>query len=240
MSITTTETTERDLELKLEKELECSFCRDLFREPKTLGCLHSFCLECLEIYVEKNHSNIELRCPICRTPFQLESKEQLRNLSIDSFLLNNLNIHNSLKNSSEQDQKKKKKLKLVCVDGENEATTYCLDCQEYLCGGCTIAHKSMRISKNHQLILTHEMKNKVGINSISNLNPQIYCQIHQQEEMKLFCDDCKIPICPLCVEKHPSHKILTLSNIIEVEKESLIDLINKVRLSIFFPSFHPK
>ena len=258
---------------ELEKELVCSLCKDVYREPKTLGCLHSFCLECLQVYVEKNHSNSCLSCPICRTPFQSNSNsnsssnaqsssdsnsnlrygELLMNLSTDSFLLNNLNIYNSLKNSipqqqkqeqqeqkSQRPQRRKKKQKIVCIDGENEAISYCLDCRDYFCEICSRSHKTIKAIKHHQLISIDKMKDEdqIQINSITNSNPQIYCQTHQQKELELFCDDCKLPICPLCVEEHPSHKILVLSNIIEIEKQSLIDLINQVCISFpFFSSF---
>jgi len=224
-----------------EIELKCILCKTLYSKPKTLGCLHSFCLECLEIYVERNHSNIQLKCPICRTPFQIQQnqKQQLSNLPTDSYLQNALNIHNSLANSiSQQQQQNKKKQKLMCLDEKNEATCYCLNCQDYFCETCTHVHQKANISKNHQLIPIDKMEDQNQINLIANSNHQIYCQIHQQEEIKLFCEDCNLSICPLCVDQHSSHKISTLSSVLEFEKKSLIDSINQVSfLLIIFFSF---
>jgi len=213
-------------ELELELDLECSLCKDIFREPKTLGCLHSFCLECLETHYERTHSTVGLRCPICRTPFQSQSRDQLSNLSTDLYLLNALENHNSLKNLTHEQK--------GCVVEENEATHYCLDCEEHFCEGCAKVHQKSKATKNHQVIPIGEMKDQTQINVISKSSSQLYCQIHQSEEIKLFCEDCKEPICSLCIDKHRAHTISSLSSIMQNEKQLLIDLIKQVSFLSFF------
>jgi len=128
----------------------------------------------------------------------------------------------------------------MCSDEENEATFFCVECQEYLCEMCTNAHKTVRLTENHQVISLEEMKdgNQMNVISKSISNSQIYCQIHQEEEIKLFCEDCKLSICSLCVPQHPSHKILVISEAIVNENQSLIGLINQVSFHfVFFFSF---
>ena len=52
----------------IKKELECSVCQEQFseaNEPKILKCLHTFCKNCLEAWLRKQH-NEELSCPTCR------------------------------------------------------------------------------------------------------------------------------------------------------------------------------
>jgi len=221
---TTTISSSPSSEKELEIDLECALCKDIYREPKTLGCLHSFCLKCLEIFVERNHSNICLTCPICRTPFQNQQKQRLSKLQTDPYLLNALYVHNSLKNSKPQNDNQK----FFCVDEENEATSYCLDCEEHFCEACMKGHRGGKLTKSHHLITIEEMKSQAQIKLIIKSNNQIHCQTHQQEEMKLFCDDCELTICSLCVAQHPSHKILTISDVIGNEKQYLMNSINQV------------
>ena len=51
-----------------EEFLTCSICFEIYKDPKTLPCLHSFCKECIDNLTSKGHTKGH-PCPICREKF---------------------------------------------------------------------------------------------------------------------------------------------------------------------------
>ncbi|KAH3767545.1 E3 ubiquitin-protein ligase RNF8 [Pelomyxa schiedti] len=56
----------------LESEFTCSVCRDLFIDPCTLECSHSFCAECIEHWLQQQSD-----CPLCRTKVRKTAVQSL-------------------------------------------------------------------------------------------------------------------------------------------------------------------
>ena len=48
---------------KMEEELSCSICYNIFIEPKVLDCQHVYCMQCLKDWVGKQ---LTIECPECR------------------------------------------------------------------------------------------------------------------------------------------------------------------------------
>ena len=55
---------------QIEEEITCSICSNVFDEPKTLPCLHTF-WKCIQSCVETNEriNKNQSTCPLCRLPF---------------------------------------------------------------------------------------------------------------------------------------------------------------------------
>ncbi|XP_041376022.1 uncharacterized protein LOC121388650 [Gigantopelta aegis] len=52
-----------------DKHLSCTICLNIFKKPKTLSCLHTFCCRCLQEYIDKQSDACKekgFRCPVCR------------------------------------------------------------------------------------------------------------------------------------------------------------------------------
>ncbi|XP_069075420.1 E3 ubiquitin-protein ligase TRIM39-like [Pleurodeles waltl] len=61
-----------DPRAELLQEVTCSICRELFTDPVTLDCGHSFCLSCITRF--KASRDLEKWCPECRERLDLEKK----------------------------------------------------------------------------------------------------------------------------------------------------------------------
>ncbi|CAH3180231.1 unnamed protein product [Porites evermanni] len=67
----------------LQKEAECPLCLETVNNPKTLPCLHSFCLECLDKHAgfARRQLQTTIKCPVCQTSFQIPEGDSCHILS---------------------------------------------------------------------------------------------------------------------------------------------------------------
>ena len=132
--------------LKLEEQLTCPVCLDLYTNPKTLPCLHSFCQECLEGLPQEREARGDiyyLSCPTCRQRTEVP-REGVGAFPV-AFTLNNLKeITQSLKNKVSDPQQ------VTCNDHDKPLDMFCVTCETVICYYCAIhtheGHKHALIS----------------------------------------------------------------------------------------------
>ncbi|XP_071966007.1 E3 ubiquitin-protein ligase TRIM45-like [Antedon mediterranea] len=194
----------------VDEDLVCSICQERFQHPKSLQCLHSFCLSCLENWVKTN--NGKLTCPMCCTSYPIPDGG-LKKLPPNTFLNNML----------ENIDKFQKKDNIKCVCGTTEqAIHYCKECRHYLCFTCSKQHNKFPMLASHALLAAGEVQSMTP-QQLAALNPPL-CSSHNKP-LELYCTKCKEPICIHCaVTEHQAvdqnHKTIEIVKAFESFKES--------------------
>uniref|UniRef100_A0A3B3YVV1 Uncharacterized protein n=1 Tax=Poecilia mexicana TaxID=48701 RepID=A0A3B3YVV1_9TELE len=106
---------------RLEEDLCCSVCQDVFKDPVVLSCSHSFCKECLKNWWREKPAR---ECPFCK-----------RRSSRSDPPLNLV-----LKNLCETFLQQKNKIG-ICSLHSKKLKLFCLDHQELLCSICRDSEK---------------------------------------------------------------------------------------------------
>lgn len=57
----------KDTLKRVEEELLCPICQDLFVDPYSFRCTHTYCYSCLEHFFKQN-SAFQKTCPMCKEP----------------------------------------------------------------------------------------------------------------------------------------------------------------------------
>eukprot|EP00919_Chromeraceae_sp_WS-2016_P027555 GHVR01065397.1.p1 GENE.GHVR01065397.1~~GHVR01065397.1.p1 ORF type:complete len:167 (+),score=3.81 GHVR01065397.1:301-801(+) len=50
---------------EMEDSLECSLCTEVFTNPRSLHCLHTYCRDCLDQHIVASVRARQIRCPLC-------------------------------------------------------------------------------------------------------------------------------------------------------------------------------
>ena len=208
----------------LKKEAECPLCIETVKNPKTLPCLHSFCLECLDKLAgfARRQLQTTIKCPVCQTSFQIPKGDTFYNLPT-SFHLNQLVDVLALKDASTQTQ--------TCgtCDENNNATCYCFVCQNFLCKDCFEAHQRLKTTRGHR----HVLIDKLQAQDVEELMQRpVMCsqQCHENQPLEFYCEECKVPIClKCCVVSHNRHTMTDTQKAAQVQKMQMAEAVKKVK-----------
>ncbi|XP_056242277.1 transcription intermediary factor 1-alpha-like [Seriola aureovittata] len=207
----------------------CPFCHLNFhsREPKLLPCLHSFCKKCLPspsrnlTLMEAPNSLVDsatkplnvIRCPVCRQEC----------MEID--VVENVFV----KDSAEAPSSTVERTVQLCMtcDDNTEASGFCVDCVEYLCATCVEAHQRVKFTKDHTIRQKTEVSQEV--HGVSTQRP-MFCDIHKQEPLKLFCETCDQLTCRDCqLVKHKDHNYQFLEDAYKNHKQHMESMTHQLQ-----------
>ena len=184
-------------------DLKCGICLELFLDPRSLPCLHTFCRECIQRSLnEENHS---LKCPVCRAEHEL-SVEGAELLPVNQYALQEL----PLKRLQQQREDNGGPNQLVeCKSCGEQAVmvAWCYDCDAMICQQCSSQHEKMSVLRGHRVIKSVESK----LPDVSLNNPKTglisCCPKHLKVELKYCCLACSELVCSECLlGAHKGHK----------------------------------
>uniref|UniRef100_A0A8C5Q6L6 Uncharacterized protein n=1 Tax=Leptobrachium leishanense TaxID=445787 RepID=A0A8C5Q6L6_9ANUR len=188
----------------LRDELTCSICLNIYTDPVTLPCGHSFCRTCIGDVLDTQEGSGAYKCPECRA----ESQER-------PALVNARKLRNIAENirSTHPEQEEAGIPCTYCIQSPVPAAKTCLLCEASLCENHLRVH-----SKSSEHVLTEPTT------SLENRK----CSVHKKVLEYYCCEDAAC-ICVYCVAgEHRGHQVETLNEASEKKKEKLRNILQKL------------
>ena len=208
----------------LRKEAECPLCLETVNDPKTLPCLHSFCLQCLDKHAlyARRQLQTTIKCPVCLTCFQIPEGNTFGGLPT-SFHLNRLVDLLALRDGSAEAQR------CSSCDENYTAACYCFVCQNFLCAACFEAHQRLKATRGHRNILVENLQAQ-DVQELIRRPVMCSQQYHEDQTLEYYCEECKVCICHKCsVVSHNRHSMVDMQKAADDHKTQIADALEKVK-----------
>ena len=208
----------------LKKEAECPLCLETVKDPKTLPCLHSFCLRCIDKHARYARRKLEttIKCPVCQACFQIPEGDTFGSLPT-SFHLNRLVDLLALRDGSHESQR------CSSCEENNTATCYCFVCQNFLCKDCFDAHQRLKATRGHRNVLIENLQAQ-DVEELMHRPAMCAKKYHENEPLDYYCQDCSVCICHKCsIVSHNRHSLVDLQEAAEEQKMQMTQVFATVK-----------
>ena len=209
----------------LKKEAECPLCLETVKDPKTLPCLHSFCLRCIDKHAGYAKRKLEatIKCPVCQACFQIPEGDTFGGGLPTSFHLNRLVDLLALRDDSEEAQR------CSSCEENNTATCYCFVCQNFLCKDCFDAHQRLKATRGHRNVLIDNLQAQ-DVEELMHRPAMCAKKYHENEPLDYYCQDCSVCICHKCsILSHNRHSLVDLQEAAEEQKMQMTQVFARVK-----------
>ena len=208
----------------LEKHVTCSICLDTYTNPKTIACLHTFCLKCLKEHALRTQRQGQFRCPDCQAQVNIPEGNCFDNLPT-GFLQNSLLSLLAVRQSGDGSQ-------INCGNCEKKSAgiSYCFACEKLLCHDCDKAHKVFQNSsfRGHRVTAVKQFQ---AVDYEALLKRQSFCPqpYHEREVNRFFCLECQICVCQVCINTdHKNHNVDPLEKAADAEKANIMAAVESI------------
>ena len=201
---------------KLKEQVTCSICLNIYDDPKTLPCLHTFCYECLTKHARERHRQGTFPCPECRDEIDLPKGNRFASFPTSS-------LHNSLVSLLAVRQTGDRS-DIICDNcGDNSPDVqYCFDCAKFMCPRCLNAHGDMSGFKGHTVMLVKDFQAE-DYDVLLKRQPFCSEQYHEREITRFFCFSCQSCVCRECIANdHQNHEFTLLDKAADNEKKNIM------------------
>ena len=208
----------------LEKHVTCSICLETYTEPKTIACLHTFCLKCLEEHALKTQRKGQFRCPDCQAQVNIPDGNCFDNLPT-GFLQNSLLSLLALRQSGDGSQ-----INCCNCNEKSAEISYCFACEKLLCRACVNAHELFQESafQGHKVTAVKQFQ---AVDYEALLKRQSFCPqpYHEREVTRFFCLECQICVCQVCINTdHKNHNVDPLEKAADAEKTNIMAAVESI------------
>ena len=216
----------RTLLSDLREQVSCPACKDIFKDPRQLPCLHSFCLHCLKQSHQENGGQNEFRCPKCQALSRVPERGDLKDLPTNFYLNGMIDVLAIKECNTTQ---------VTCGNrGEKSSeASYCFQCCMFYCEQCLIGHNMMRDKNDHRVLAVKEFQDK---DYEDVLKRPVFCskQGHQKKELEYVCKECETAVCSTCAMSavHKGHALISIDEEAEAQKNVMTGLIQEQKRNL--------
>uniref|UniRef100_A0A096MI48 Tripartite motif-containing protein 7-like n=1 Tax=Poecilia formosa TaxID=48698 RepID=A0A096MI48_POEFO len=170
-----------------EEQFTCSICLDVFTNPSSIPCGHTFCMACITRYWDGSQV---CQCPLCKKTFQKRPDIQINRTLRE--------ITDQFKSITKNEAAKTSGQRRCSSDRHNSIPgVSCLCCKTCFC-------------KTDEMMSYSNSRRRFTLSGAASSKNIPLCEIHNRGIL-LYCKSDQVCICPECeIEDHNDHDTVTV------------------------------